>query len=122
MNKPSCFIDVDLTLVDIELTPYEGVRERLIELSKKYELVCWSAGGKEYATQVLNQTRLRQYFSTVLDKPYIIVDDEPDSILTRARVLRITLQENWTKESFWSRVFNKPIGELCSTRKKLTDI
>lgn len=118
MNKPMCFIDVDLTLVDIETDLYDGVRERIIELNKKYELICWSAGGKEYASQVLTKNNIRQYFTTVLDKPYTIIDDEPDSILSRARVLRITSRDDWKQESFWSMIFNKPIGELCLSKKK----
>lgn len=118
MSKPLAYIDVDLTLVDVDLNLYEGVIDRLKELAHKYTLVCWSAGGADYATYVLKKVGIHDYFAVVMDKPYIIIDDEPQSILDRASKVRIMRQSDWDKNTFWGNLFHKPVDELCTSKNK----
>lgn len=107
-SKPYAYIDVDLTLVDIDLNLLPGVLEKLPKLKLKYKLVAWSAGGDEYAAYVLSRTGIAKYFDLVLDKPYVIIDDEPDSILSRASVVRVSSKDAWDK--IFSGIFHKDVG------------
>lgn len=122
MNKPYCYIDMDLTMVDVDLQPYEGLRDRLCELIKKYELVCWSAGGHEYAETILQKIGMRMFFTLVVDKPFVIIDDEPNSIANRARVVKVVDSKFWSdRESFWGNIFNKSTSlmkDLCCQKSK----
>lgn len=104
------FIDIDLTLIDIDGNLLPEVSSRLQEMrARQYDLIAWSQGGKEYADKVLKKHKLKKYFSAVVTKPRIIIDDAPDNILKRADVLTVTGTEFWDKQNFWNKVFQKKV-------------
>lgn len=119
MSKPTAYIDVDLTLVDLDLNLLPHVPEQLERLSYKYTLVCWSAGGKDYAESVLKKHRLSHYFDYVLSKPFIVIDDAPDHLLSHARVVKIAARTDWA--NLWDSIFNKDVSSF-EARDQVTEI
>lgn len=95
MAVRTAYIDVDLTLIDIEDQLLDGVEEGLKWMSKRYTLICWSAGGEEYARKICEMHGLTKYFKHILDKPDLIVDDSPDSILKHTNIIRIRAKNSW---------------------------
>lgn len=110
MPTRTVFIDVDLTLVNLDGDLLLSVEDRLKEMKfRGYELVCWSHGGKEYAEALLDRHHIRKYFSSVLDKPDWIIDDDPEGIHAWADVLRVSGDDFWEKNSFWKSIFHKQV-------------
>lgn len=103
---PQVYIDVDLTLIDLQNRLLPHVRERIEELANKYVLIAWSAAGAAYADDVLRFHGLRQYFSYVLSKPFILIDDTPETILARTKVVKIN-KYSWA--SIWEAIFSKEV-------------
>jgi len=101
------YIDVDLTLVNIDGELLPNVREKLAQLQKRYDLVCWSAGGRDYATSILESNKIISFFVLVLDKPFIIIDDHPESITEHAQCVRILNKDSW--EKLWEKIFDKEV-------------
>lgn len=95
MPITTCYIDVDLTLVDVYGNLLPGVREGLEWLSHRYTLVCWSAGGRKYAEGVCRRHAITCYFRTILDKPDIIIDDSPHTLVKASNVVEITARDSW---------------------------
>ncbi len=96
MPTRTIYIDVDQTLVDINGNLLPGVLEKIEYLYRYgYTLICWSGGGHEYAQRVLEKRQLNLYFTHVLDKPDIIIDDNPDSVLDHAHLLTIQDKDSW---------------------------
>ena len=101
------YIDLDLTLIDIQGRLLPGVLETLPLLAQKYEMICWSAGGKEYGVEMLSKNRVSCFFSLVLEKPRFIVDDTPESILQRANIIEIKTKDSWS--NLFEKIFKKPV-------------
>ena len=94
MPVRSCYIDVDMTLVkDGKLR--RGVRERLKAWESRYTLICWSHGGGAYAFKVCRQHGIEEFFTHFLDKPDIIVDDNPEFILHYPAILDCSAPGWW---------------------------
>ena len=91
-------VDVDLTLIDDKGDIYPGVRDKLEEWKAKYTLICWSHGGKEHAQKMCKKNKIDKFFSSFMDKPDIIVDNEPESILTFPAIIHIQEpKKDWSK-------------------------
>lgn len=103
---PYVFIDVDLTIIDLQNRLLPDVREKLEELSRKYVLVAWSAAGAAYVEDVLQFHGLRSLFSFVLSKPFILIDDTPETILARTKVVKVN-KYSWSK--IWEAIFSKEV-------------
>lgn len=117
-NLPYAYIDVDLTLVDLDLNLLPEVAERLPALAAHYNLVCWSSGGAEYAKGICDRYMLSEHFIVFLDKPYIIIDDDPEHILS-CRCAKIQHKAAWTEQNLWSNIFGKDVGPwLTNSQKK----
>ena len=103
MPVRSVFIDVDGTLIDIDNKIYKGV-DKVLKRFKNlgYTLICWSHGGKEHAKDICQRHNIDSFFTHFLDKPDIIVDDDPNRIITAPKIFLITEDwwENFTMESF----------------------
>lgn len=110
------YIDVDLTLVGDDLRLYPGVKDKLEQWKQKYTLICWSHGGYEYAKRVLEKHDLIEYFMMdssvylpkekkwvkaqilmIFDKPDILVDDNPELLLSMPARIVIRSSEDWEK-------------------------
>lgn len=111
-SKPFCYIDVDLTLVDVDCKIYPEARAQLDRLRQKYTLVCWSKGGKEYAEYVLKKNNVEGYFDFILSKPYMIIDDDLPHLMD-CRKVEITSKSSW--KHLWSLVFGKPVFDPLLT-------
>lgn len=104
------YIDMDLTIVDIYGALLPGVADRLIEMRERgYELYCWSAGGEEYARALLVKHRIITLFKNVMDKPTMIIDDNPESLLKYPKVIKVNSRDDWTHLPFWESIFGKEI-------------
>lgn len=106
---PLACIDVDLTLVDLDTELLPGVEKQLRKLVKKYKLMAWSAGGEEYARAVLRRAKIDQYFTHIVGKPFVIIDDEPDSIMKKARIVQIHGPKTW--DNLWDKIFGKDTSD-----------
>ncbi len=104
----TAYIDIDLTIVDYmgNLLPHAAQRIREMKEVHHFELVAWSHGGADHAQRVLAECGLAQYFTAILSKPDFVIDDSPDGVFDRARV--ITANKNvWS--TFWEQVFKKEV-------------
>lgn len=80
MKNANVFVDVDLTLIDLNGQLLEGVRPALEALRKKgCHLFLWSTNGAEYAKTVAARYRLTDFFEGYVAKPDIAIDDTPSS-------------------------------------------
>lgn len=126
MPNSTVYVDVDLTLIDIEDKLLPGVKEGLKWLSRRYRLICWSAGGGTYAKKVCDAHNIEKYFDYFLDKPDIIIDDNPDLLLKCANVVRIDAKNTWMK--LQDNIFHKPTklpengGDPWETVLKLSNL
>lgn len=112
-------IDIDLTLIDDEGNLYPGVKDKLLKnWSNKYDIIAWSHGGREHAQRILDKhglldavmqemkvylPREKKWVTAqvpmCIDKPDIIVDDNPALILDYpARLVVSNPAEWWLKE------------------------
>jgi len=92
-------VDVDGTLIDDKGLLFPGVKDKLEEWVEKYTLICWSNTGGEYAKRVCIKCGIDKYFKYFLDKPDVIVDNDPDSIFRSAAIIVITDPlTDWTKD------------------------
>lgn len=93
------FIDVDLTLIDIDDKLLPGVEDglRWMAITKGYKLYCWSAGGEDYARRMLAKNGILHFFRDVFDKPDGIIDDSPEHLLNPHRVIKINRKDDWTR-------------------------
>ena len=109
MPTRTIYIDVDQTLIGVDSNLLPGVRDKLEYLWRYgYELICWSGGGKEYAQKICDKNNITQYFRMFLDKPDIIVDDNPDSIMGHARVCKVD-SEDWWVNHFPNMMYKKEV-------------
>ena len=99
MPVRSMFIDVDLTLIDDNCELFPGVEAKLKQWKAKYDLHCWSHGGKEHAKRVCKKHKIDRYFTAFLDKPDIIVDDNPNLITEFPAILRVKDPQTFWKSS-----------------------
>lgn len=97
MPVRTMYIDVDLTLVNDNLELYEGVPAKLEQWSEKYTLICWSHGGGDYAKRVCMRNKIDKYFKYFLDKPDILVDDNPELLTIFPAKIIINAPEDWKK-------------------------
>lgn len=113
-------IDVDGTLIDGQHNLFPGVKEKLKLWADKYDLECRSHTGGAFAEKILKRYDLLEYFMhemkvylpkedkwvkamvpQVYDKPDIIVDNDPDSIMRLAGKLVPPPLEGDIKEYTW---------------------
>jgi len=106
MPVRSLYCDVDLTLVNDACELYPGVEIKLKQWYVKYELYCWSHGGKEHAKKICTKHKIAKYFKAFLDKPDIIVDDTPDFLLEFPAILKVENPDKW-----WKNGDNKLFGQ-----------
>jgi len=105
-NKRTYYIDVDLTLIDMDDHLLPGVVEGLQFLRRKgFKLICWSMGGEDYAKSVCERYGIDKYFDLFLDKPHGIIDDDPELLLDPrcVRIFRVTGRKWW--EGIINQVF-----------------
>lgn len=82
MKNANVFVDVDLTLVDMNGNLLDGVRESLQALRDRgCHLFLWSSVGMEYARKTAERHRLVEFFEGFSSKPDIIIDDMPKTAL-----------------------------------------
>lgn len=112
----SAYYDVDNTLVDDDLVLFENVENKLRQHAEKYVMHCWSHGGREYAKRVLEKHNLLDYFMQemevfipdenrwvmaqvpmVLDKPDVLIDDQPQLLLDMSAHLIPTHDKWWAQ-------------------------
>lgn len=105
MSVKTVYVDVDLTLIDIDGKLLPHVEEMLPKLLLRYTLICWSAGGAEYAESILKRYDLKKYFTYVLDKPDIIIDDSPQGLLNSSNLVLIEKRDDWKR--VWDKIFHK---------------
>ena len=92
----SIYIDVDDTLINDKDELFPGVREALENWKVRYTtVVCWSHSGAEHARRVCKKHKIDKYFTHFLDKPDIIVDDRPQSIVEFPAVLEVKRPDTW---------------------------
>ena len=98
--------DVDFTLIDANNDLYPDVAKALAYMKHTlgYTMICWSHGGGRHAKDVCRKHDIMQYFDLFLDKPDIIIDDDPGFILTYPKIMKAT--PTWGK-TFMKDLFNK---------------
>jgi len=107
-NKRTYFIDVDLTLVDMDGFLLPDVVEGLQLLRNHgFKLICWSMGGEDYARETCEKFGIDKYFDLFLDKPHGLIDDDPELLLDPrcCRIFRVTGRDWWKKIA--SKIFTK---------------
>ena len=106
MPVQTVYVDVDFTLIDKDNKLYLGVKEALNYMRNTlgYTMICWSHGGGKHAKDVCKKHELTDYFDLFLDKPDIIIDDDPDFIMKYPKVMKVT--PLWGN-SFMKDLFNK---------------
>jgi phosphoglycolate phosphatase-like HAD superfamily hydrolase len=109
---PMVYVDVDLTLIDAQGNLLAGVKKVLEELNYRYDLVCWSHGGLEYAEKILDDHAIRHYFCAVLAKPFGIIDDCEDYSLPRSFKVNIFNWLGW--RTVWNQIFQKTVNNWRS--------
>lgn len=119
MSIRTAFIDVDLTLIDTDNNLFPMVKEGLEWMTKVkgYKLVCWSAGGEEYAENILEQHEIRNYFAAVLDKPDFVIDDSPHSIVSTHNTVKVNNSLFW--EDLKSYIFRKDTKPFSVEEEKV---
>lgn len=93
------YIDVDGTLIDEKGNLLPGVEAKLQQWrwKEKYNLICWSHTGGEYAERVCKHYDILCYFDHFLDKPDIIIDNDPTMIMNYPAVITIKSDQDWLK-------------------------
>lgn len=82
MKNVNIFIDVDLTLVDVNGRALEGAIESLRVLkSHGCHLFLWSTVGMDYARATAERLKITDLFDSYAAKPDIIIDDMPSTVL-----------------------------------------
>ena len=82
MKNVQVFVDVDLTLVDLQGNLIPGAREALERLkARDCHLFLWSTAGMNYARNVALRYNLQDLFEGYAPKPDIIIDDMPSTVL-----------------------------------------
>lgn len=97
-NENTVFFDVDETLIqhcaytdDCEVEVEDPIADRIITVNKHYQhirllkeekargryIVVWSAGGYQWAENVIKALDLSIYVDLVMTKPLAYVDDKP---------------------------------------------
>lgn len=113
MPVQTLYCDVDLTLVDSEGRLYPNVQDVLVQWRRMYKtLVCWSHTGGDYAKKTCEKAGIDHFFDLFLDKPDVIVDDNPKLFLTYANVLEVIDPNLWWKEAM-SHLYNNPRRKEC---------
>ena len=83
MKNANVFVDVDLTLVDVNGKLLDGAREALVQLQARgCHLFLWSTCGAEYCRKVANLHGLTGLFEGFTAKPDIVVDDMPSTCVS----------------------------------------
>lgn len=108
MPVRTVYIDVDQTLINIDDELLPRVMESLEKLhNHSYQLVCWSGGGQEHARNVCERHEIEHYFDYFLDKPDIVIDDEPDTIINRANKVQISTDKGWV--DVFDQIYKKKV-------------
>jgi hypothetical protein len=82
MKNANIFIDVDLTLVDLNGRLLEGALESITQLAERgCHLFLWSTGGIEYCQKIARLHKLDAYIQGYVPKPDIVIDDLPPATL-----------------------------------------
>ncbi len=78
MKNANIFVDVDITLIDVNGRLHAGAAEALAKLKDKgCHLFLWSTNGADYAKKVANLNGLTNLFEGFSAKPDIVIDDMP---------------------------------------------
>ena len=78
MKNVVIYIDVDLTLIDVNGQEIEGAVEMVKQLSKEdTRLYLWSTAGQEYCIKVSKRLGIYELFEGFGAKPDIVIDDMP---------------------------------------------
>ena len=92
-------VDVDYTLINDADELFPGVENKLREWKIRYTtLICWSHSGVEHAKRVCKKHKIEKYFTHFIDKPDVIVDDRPESIVEFPAILQVVEPKKW-----WSK-------------------
>jgi phosphoglycolate phosphatase-like HAD superfamily hydrolase len=97
MKNANVFVDVDLTLVDMNQRLLPGAKEALEKLKASgCHLFLWSTGGADYALRIATAYKMEHLFEGFVAKPDIIIDDTPGS--THAPfAYAVTPDEPWSQ-------------------------
>jgi phosphoglycolate phosphatase-like HAD superfamily hydrolase len=80
MKNANVFVDVDLTLVDLNGALLPGAREALAKLKQHgCHLFLWSSVSLHYAQTMAKRHQLESLFEGYVAKPDIIIDDMPST-------------------------------------------
>jgi hypothetical protein len=83
MKNANVFVDVDLTLVDINCKLLDRAREGLQLLKDEgCHLFLWSTCGADYCRKVAELHGLTDFFDGFSAKPDIIIDDMPSTCIS----------------------------------------
>ncbi len=83
MKNANVFIDVDLTLVDVNGRLLEGAQEALLALKcAGCHLFLWSSVGADYCRKAAESHNLTDLFEGFTAKPDIVVDDMPSTCVS----------------------------------------
>ena len=98
------YIDIDQTIVNTAGEALPGACERIEQLAVQYgyELVAWSRTGRSYALETLERLGIAKWFMAFLTKPDFVIDDDPDSIMGHAHILKVDCRTFWRK--FWHKL------------------
>jgi hypothetical protein len=96
MGKPSVYFDVDNTIVlwDMETDPraitfelygqkfklvphYKHIERVKFHKQEGFEIIFWSAGGADWAQEIVNKLGLQEHVDYCLSKPSYYYDDLP---------------------------------------------
>ena len=99
MPVRSVYIDVDNTLINDKDELFPGVVEKLACWKVRYtSVVCWSHSGAEHAKRVCKKHKIDKFFTAFMDKPDVIVDDDPLMIMTFPATLLVKDPHKWWKQ------------------------
>jgi len=95
MKNANVFVDVDLTLVDVNGRLLEGAREGLAALKERgCHLFLWSTCGAESCRKVAGLHGLTELFEGFSAKPDIVIDDMPSTCRT-ALIYDVQQEPSW---------------------------
>lgn len=95
MKNANVFIDVDLTLIDLNGALLPGAPEALGRLKQKgCHLFLWSTAGAVYARKVARRHKLTSLFEGYAAKPDIIIDDIPSTAID-PYVFNVQKEPSW---------------------------
>jgi phosphoglycolate phosphatase-like HAD superfamily hydrolase len=84
MKNANVFVDVDLTLIDVNGKLLDGARQGLQRLRDAgCHLFLWSSCGAEYCQKVARLHGLTELFEGFTAKPDIVIDDMPSTCATQ---------------------------------------